>query len=173
MSEWIANYEGVVGTSPIILPHLCVKCARPSDGGIRYEASLDWTPGWIWLGVLWGFFPVILLYYAYVRRVDAEYSLCREHLCVLRRRKRAALWLAAAFAAALAAAIAAQIVLLGAVAGALLIAAVVSYVLSRPPLRAAGHEDGTFGIKGFGPDFLNVVAGPRRRSADYASSGEA
>jgi hypothetical protein len=168
VSEWTANDEGVIGTSPIILPHLCVKCGQSSHGGTRYEAELDWTPGWIWIGILWGFFPVILLYYASVRRVDVEYSLCTEHRAVLRRRKQAALWIAAGFLVVVAAAIAARVVYLWPVAFVVFLAAVITWSMSRPPLRTAGHEDGVFGIRGFGPDFLSAVAGGHRRSSEYA-----
>jgi hypothetical protein len=168
VSEWTANYDGVIGTSPIILPHLCVKCARPSDDGVRYKASLDWTPGWIWIGIFWGFFPVILLYYASVRRVDVEYSLCAEHRATLRKRKKAALWLAGGFLVLVAAAIATRFVYLWPVAFVVFVAAVITWMMSRPPLRAAGHEDGVFGIRGFGPDFLAGLAQGRQRSSDYA-----
>ena len=154
MSDWVVEGDIVIGTSPILLPHFCVECGRPSAGGVRYESDLYWYPGWIWIGVLWGIVPAWLLYYASRRAVYVEYSLCADPALSLRRRKLASALLMVAFIAVLAAAIAARSVLLGPVAGLLFIAGVVTYMTARPPLHTVDQDEGMFVLRGFGREFL-------------------
>jgi hypothetical protein len=151
--------HAVIGTSPIVLPHFCVDCGRPSEGGTRSESTLYWSPSWIWVGIFWGFVPIVLLYYAARRGVDISFSLCPIHARSLRLKKRAALIMTAAFVVALAAAIVFQSMYAAFVALALFILALIMFAAAGTPLRAAGHEDGVFGIKGFDRRFLAAVAG--------------
>jgi hypothetical protein len=158
VSDWVVEGDIVVGTSPILLPHICVECGRPSAGGVRYESDLFWYPGWIWIGILCGIIPAWLLYKASRRAVYVEYSLCADHVLSLRRRKLAGAVLMVAFAAVLAAAIAARSVPLGPVAGLLFIAGIVAYMAARPPLRAVDQYERMFVLRGFGREFLEGAA---------------
>lgn len=156
MPRWTVDAGTIVGMSPMELPDRCVKCGRYVPGGRRVEATLYWYPRRIW----WGPFIV----YAYVlerRPLEISYSLCPQHDRSLERRQQAALGLWALFVALLIAAFATQgnrICLVAAFA--LFIAALIVQTMARLPLWAASHDDGVFGVKGFGKDFLAAVAGP-------------
>jgi hypothetical protein len=158
MSDWMVKDRGVIGTSPIILPDCCVDCGRPGSDGIRAQTRLYWYPGWVWVGIFWGIFPVYLLYLAARRGVDVEYSICSEHVASMKRKKRAGLISAAFFVVLLAAAIYFRNPYLGGAALLALVVAAIMYMISGSPLRAAGHEDGVFGIKGFDDAFLEAAA---------------
>jgi hypothetical protein len=166
VSDWMVENGGVIGTSPIILPDFCVDCGRHGADGIRAQTRLYWYPGWVWVGIFWGIFPVYLLYLAARRGVDVEYSICSEHVESMKRKKRAGLISAACFVVLLAAAIFFQNPYLGGAALLALVVAAIMYMTSGSPLRAAGHEDGVFGIKGFDDTFLEAAA---RRSTATAT----
>jgi hypothetical protein len=159
MSDWIVDQKAVIGTSPIILPDFCVDCGRPASTGTRIDSTLHWSPGWIWIGIFWGFIPIFLLYYAARRGVDINYSLCALHARSIKLRKRAALATTAAFVAVLAAAIGFHYLYAGFAALAIFVIALIMWMAAGSPLRAAGHEDGVFGIKGFDKHFLAAAAG--------------
>ncbi len=162
MSDWIVDKNAIIGTSPMSLPDLCVECGRDASGGRRVDARLYWYPRWIWVGILWGVFPVVLLYYAARRPLEISYSLCPQDDRSLRTRKRAALVMWALFVALLIAAIATHFNRACVIATVVLFfAAVIAHFMALVPLTAAGHEDGVFGIKGFSKNFLLTVERPR------------
>ncbi len=78
MSDWIVAENAIIGTSPMELPDRCVECGRDASGGRRVDTRLYWYPRWIWVGILWGVFPVVLLYYAARRPLEIRYSLCPQ-----------------------------------------------------------------------------------------------
>jgi hypothetical protein len=166
MTDWMVAGKAVIGTSPIELPDLCIDCGREAQGHRRFKTTLHWFPRWIWVGVLWGILPVVLLYYAARRPLAVEYSLCEEHFRWLRLRKRVALTMWVVFAAVLAACA------VNRGTSAFLIAVLATFVLTVVlnmmawlPLRVAAHEDGVFGVKGFSEEFLERAAprSPRDR----------
>ena len=148
------------------LPERCVECGREASGGRRVHTRLFWHPRWIWVGILWGVVPVVLLYDAARRPLEISYSLCPHDDRSLRMRKRAALVMWALFVALLIAAVATHFnraCVFAAVA--LFFAAAIAHFMSLVPLTVAGHEDGVFGVKGFSKKFLLTVGGPRAGDA--------
>ncbi len=80
----------------------------------------------------------------------------------LRLRKRAAFVMWALFVALLIAAVATHFNRACVIATvALFFVAVVAHFMALVPLTAAGHEDGVFGVKGFGKNFLLAVERPK------------
>ena len=155
MPDWIVAKNAIVGTSPMELPDRCVECGRKASGGRRVETTLYWYPRWIWVGVLWGVFPVILLYFASRRRLKISYSLCPDDDRSLLTRKRAAMGAWALFVAVVIAAIATHFNRSCMIAAfVLFFVALIVHMMAGVPLRVAGHEHGVFGIKGFGKGFL-------------------
>jgi Na+-transporting NADH:ubiquinone oxidoreductase subunit NqrB len=161
VSDWIVAKDAIVGTSPMELPDRCVECGRDASGGRRVDTTLYWYPRWIWLGIFWGVIPVVLLYYAARRPLKISYSLCPEDDRSLRTRKRVAIGVWALFVAFLVAAVATHFNRFCVIAAIVLFfGAVIVHFMAVVPLSAAGHEDGVFGIKGFGKDFLSGVERP-------------
>lgn len=175
MPDWVVHERGVIGTSPIVLPHRCITCGRPTeDGGVRYRTILHWYPGWIWIGIFWGILPYVLLYYASRRPVKVDYSLCSDHVRSGRTKKYVTLGLALAFLVALAATIATRFWPVGAwVSLVLFLAAVAGWFVCGPPLRAADHDDGVFAVRGFGREFLSELGGPGARYRNVTSTRQA
>ncbi len=166
MSDWIVEKKAIIGTSPMELPDRCVECGGDASGGRRVDTRLYWYPRWIWVGILWGVFPVALLYYAARRPLEISYSLCPRDDHSLRMRKRAALVMWALFVALLIAAIATQFNRACVIATvALFFVAVIAHFMALVPLTAAGHEDGVFGVKGFSKNFLLAVERPKAGDA--------
>ncbi len=158
VSDWMVAKDAIVGTSPMKLPDRCVECGRRISGGRRVETTLYWYPRWIWVGILWGVFPAILLYFASRRRLEISYSLCSDDDRSLRKRKRVAMAAWALFLALLIATVVTQgnrVYLIAAFV--LLFVALILHMMAGVPLTVAGHEDGVFGIKGFGKEFLSTA----------------
>jgi hypothetical protein len=161
MSEWIVASDALVGTSPMELPGRCVECGGDVSGGRRVDSTLYWYPRWIWVGILWGVIPVILLYYASRRPLKIGYSLCPKDDWSLRMRKRVEMVMGALFAAFLIAGVATHFNRFCMIAAIVLfIAALIVHFMAQVPLRAAGHEDGVFGVRGFSKDFLSTAKAP-------------
>ena len=161
MSDWIVAKDAIVGTSPMEMPDRCVECGRDASAGRRVDTTLHWYPRWIWVGILWGVIPAVLLYYAARRPLEISYSLCPQDDRSFRIRKRAALVMWALFVALLIAAVATHFNRACVIATvALFFVAVIAHLMALVPLTAAGHEDGVFGVKGFSKDFLQAVERP-------------
>jgi hypothetical protein len=165
MTDWMITDRAVIGTSPMELPPICIDCGRERPDNVQVDTTLYWYPRWIWLGVLWGVFPIVLLYFAARRPLRIGYSLCEEH----RRWRRTQMRMAYGAWAVFVAVVVADIVthgwppLLIALVVALVIAAVL-HMMAWLPLRVAGHEEGVFGVRGFSKEFLEQAArrSPRR-----------
>ena len=161
MSDWMVAKNAIVGTSPMKLPDCCVECGRKASGGRRVEATLYWYPRWIWVGILWGVFPAILLYFASRRRLEISYSLCPDDNRSLRTRKRVALGTWALFVAVVIAAAATHFNRSCMIAAfVLFFVALIVQMMASVPLMVGGHEDGVFGVKGFGDEFLLAAGEP-------------
>jgi hypothetical protein len=162
VSDWIVAENAIIGTSPMELPDRRVECGRDASGGLRVDTRLYWYPRWIWVGILWGVFPVVLLYYAARRPLEISYSLCPHDDGSLRMRKRAALVMWALFVALLIAAVATHFNRACVIATVVLFfVAVIAHFMALVPLTVAGHEDGVFGVKGFSKKFLLAVERPK------------
>jgi hypothetical protein len=161
VSDWIVAKDAIVGTSPMKLPDRCVECGREASGGRRVETTLYWYPRWIWVGILWGVFPAILLYFASRRRLEISYSLCPDDDRSLRKRKRVAMGIWALFVAFVIAAVATHFNRFCMIAALVLFfVAWIVQMMTGVPLTVAGHEDGVFGVKGFGKEFLSAAGEP-------------
>jgi len=146
----------IVGTSPITLPACCVRCGQDSGNGVRVGTTLYAVPRWIWVGLLWGVFPVILLYYAARRPCDVEYWVCDECVARMRKRRCIALVLWAFFLAAVVVSVTSGLSWYVGVAVLLLVVA--AMIASRDPsLTAAGRDGRRFAVRGACPEFIAKV----------------
>jgi hypothetical protein len=159
MTDWMVADDAVVGTSPIALPPICVDCGRESPDNLYIETKLYWYPRWIWVGLIWGVFPAVLLYYAARRPLLIGYALCDDHVRWLRARRRLAYTMWAIFVALVVASVATRAwePLLIATFVVFVISAIAS-MMSWSPLRVAAHDDGVFGVRGFSAEFLRRAA---------------
>jgi hypothetical protein len=169
LSDWVVAKDAIIGTSPMELPDRCIECGRKAPGGRRVETTLYWYPRWIWVGIVWGVFPVFLLYFASRRRLEISYSLCPDDDRSLRTRKRMAMGAWALFLALLIAAVATHFNRISMIAALVLFfVAWIVQMMAGVPLTVAGHEDGAFGVKGLGKEFL--LAEGERRSTEAPES---
>jgi hypothetical protein len=66
------------------LPFICVKTNEPADDWLR--CKLYWHPDVIYLSILFGFVPYLIVALAVRSRADVEIGLCRKQ--IVRRRRR-------------------------------------------------------------------------------------
>lgn len=167
MSRWIVENDMIVGRSPLVLPPLCVKCGGASPDDVRCRSRLHWFPAWVYLFLLLGILPAVLLYYVTRRSVRVEYSLCVKHLAGLRRRRFIGIGLLVAFVAMLAVVVLTKIVVLGLVPAVLFVACLVALADARSAIRVVEREGHVFALQGFGADFITAVRSrPRFEAAD-------
>jgi hypothetical protein len=140
------------------LPERCVECGRKASGGQRVQTTLYWYPRWIWVGIIWGVFPALLLYFASRRPLDISYSLCADDYRSLRARKRAAMGAWALCVVLLIAAVATHFNRFCLIAAfVLFFVAVIVQMMARVALTVAGHDGGVFGVRGLSKDFLSAA----------------
>lgn len=161
MSDWTVDKGAILGTSSLVLPAQCVECGRDASHETRVDTVLHWYPAWIWVGLIWGLLPVVLLYYAARRPLRISYSLCPEHrrTLVVKKRIIAGMWALFAFVAIVAVAAPFNSYL---IAGALVLFVVtlIVHFAAGLSLRVTRHRKGIFTVIGFGQGFLAEVRHP-------------
>lgn len=158
------NFEVVAGklhaTSPVILPStLCLTCGSHDEGAEKYEKKIYYAPKWILLTIFLNVFILIILHLVLRKKLEATYSLCRN--CVAERSKR--VWIATGVTVA---------ALLGTILSGYLdsmpiftlsgvtfvVALIATFYFANPSLRAVGHSQGTFTLKGASDEFIAELA---------------
>ena len=159
MNDWMIAGQRRHRRLAVELPPICIDCGQRSSNNARFETTLYWYPTWIWVGILFGVFPAVLLYFAARRPLHIRYCLCEQHVRWRRAQKRVAYAAWVIFVALMVACVTTRMnppLLVAAVV--MLVVAAVLYMMAWLPLRVAGHEDGVFGVRGFGKEFLEQAA---------------
>lgn len=152
----------ITGGSPMFLPEYCVKCGRDAAHGRRTLGARYYYPPWIFLGLIAGLIPLIILSYVGRKQLQISYSLCPE--CARRQKNKK--WIAIAAWVVLAVVVYASLVLVNValliLAGFLFVLAWVVSYLANQPLTIAGYNSKTqvFTVKGAGERFFAVVDRP-------------
>lgn len=156
---WRVEGDRIISPSPLMLPEGCVTCGEPIVNGRRFDKTLFYCPPWVWLTILVGLLPFIIIYLVVRKPLAISYAQCNT--CV--GRQNAKKWIAAAvwvlFLAAVAVSIWSQSLIALIVMVVLFAGALVATTLASPPVRVTGHEGGYFLIKGGSPRFLSNLAG--------------
>lgn len=144
------------------LPMACVKSGESAPAGSwRKRRLMSWSPPWVFIGLLGGLLPLLILMVVASKKAHLVYSLGPA---AARRRANlqlVGLLLLGASLASIAGVITETIdgdlvlpLILGSIAG--IIASLVFFIVSNP-LRAIGHRKGWFKIKGASPGFLDTL----------------
>lgn len=144
------------------LPMSCVKTGTSvADGAWRKRKMIAWNPPWVFVGLLGGVVPLLILMLVCQKKAHIAYSLSDDARRTILGRRSVGFVLLALFVLALYLVISESVS--GDVAGTVLLGGVVSLILSlvffisATPLRATGHRNGWFRIKGAGSAFLDQL----------------
>jgi hypothetical protein len=150
----------ISGTSPMSLVENCVRCGTYAAHGRRIDATRYFYPLWVWLGLLAGLIPLIVLCAVGRKTLHISFSLCPE--CARAQRNRR--WIAAGAWGLVLLSIVASVglneawILVG--TGILFLGAVAASFLANAPLQVVGYKDQVFTVKGFGKKFLELRGMP-------------
>ncbi len=141
----------------MVLPDGCVKCGVPTPGGARTRKKLFYTPAWIWVTLLIGVVPLLVLYYVLRKPIEVSYCVCEKCTSRMGLKKGIAVAAWVLFLAAVAVgvytgatpALVAMVVLF--------IAAVVATVLVSAPLRVTGYDERYFSVGGACSEFVSAL----------------
>jgi len=143
----------ISGTSPMSLQPDCIRCGRDARGGRRVEGRLDYYPRWVWLGLVGGLLPVIVLCFIGRKKLRISFSLCPD--CARRQRWKqgmaAATWVLVAASILVSVKLDDAWILIG--TALLFVGAIVASVLGSDPLQVSAYQDRVFTVKGFGREF--------------------
>lgn len=151
-----------------VLPALCLKTGEQLSGDHwRKKVTIAWAPPWVYVGILGGILPLLILILIAQKKGEITYSLSSSARKRIVKRRLIGLGVLLCGVAAIGACIVNDgkgditgiLVLTGLV---LLITGLVIMVLSAP-IRVTGHRNGWFRIKGAGADFISTLA-PRSLS---------
>jgi hypothetical protein len=144
----------ISGTSPMHLAKNCVRCGKDAAQGRRISATQYFSPRWVWLGLLAGVLPVVVLYFVGRKTLHISYSLCPECAREERRKKwiAAGAWLLVAVSALASVGLGDAWILIA--CGILLVAAVVASFQANAPVIVSGYKDQVFTVKGVSEEFL-------------------
>jgi hypothetical protein len=156
---WRVEGDRIISPSPLTLPEGCVTCGDPVVNGRRFNKTLFYCSPWVWLTILVGLLPFIIIYLVVRKPLAISYAQCST--CVGRQNTKK--WIAVGvwvvFLAMVAVSIWSQSLIAVIVMIVLFLGALVATVLANPPLRVTGYESGYFFVKGASPRFLANLAG--------------
>ncbi|MEW4562986.1 hypothetical protein AB1K70_10700 [Bremerella sp. JC770] len=152
--------ERIVGTDPIILPHVCVKCGATQsaqDSSTRRKKDLYWVHPAIFVLVI-QLLIFLIVYLVTRRKCHVEYSLCRE--CNAKQRINIVYSLASLG------------IFIGMIAlmvhfenAWLSLGVIIAFVVmltfiirAGGPLTVKAYKEGEFQLRGASPEFLQVAA---------------
>jgi hypothetical protein len=149
----------LVGTSPMVLPEGCVKCGVPTPNGPRTRKKLYHYPVWIWVGLIAGLLPMLILYYVLRKPLDLSYCVCEKCSKSMGLKKGLAVsaWVLLLAGVAFVVATNPSIIVGAVVLGVLFVLALAATVMVSPPLRVAGYDERYFSVAGACPEFLTHV----------------
>jgi hypothetical protein len=157
-SRYEIKGKRIIGTSPILLPDICVKCGSEGRHGRRVNETMSCGNPLLWLLVF--FFNVLAVAIIYLftkNKVQVSYFMCDKCRAQIHKRKNinCAVWLAtiASFAAA---------VFLGGktlwiVFFILCVVGIITLAVSRYPIDVDAYENGKFYLRGFSRSYIDKL----------------
>lgn len=165
----------IVGTGPIILPELCVRCGTSAREGKRTEKTLYWAAPWLYVLILCNLLILAVVYLIVRKPVRVGYSQCAH----CRGRQLSWIWAAwGTFLGAIAMFILAanreqaEFAVVGVIA---LVGLIVFAFLAQAPVQVKNFRDPNFVLGGFSQEFLIEVRdsdGDEEWETDCRSCGE-
>lgn len=145
------------------LPALCLKTGQPLTGEHwRKKVTIAWSPPWVYIGILGGILPLLILILIAQKKGEITYSLSPGARKSILKRRLIGLGVLLAAITAIGAcfftgAESNDITGILALTGFLLLIASLVIMILAAPIRATGHRNGWFRIKGAGPDFVSTL----------------
>jgi hypothetical protein len=156
---WRVEGDTIISPSPLVLPEGCVGCGDPVVGGRRFNRTLYYCAPWVWLTILIGLLPFIIVYLVVRKPLALSYAQCNA--CAGRQdlKKWIAVGVWILLLAMIVVSIWSQSTIAIAVMAVLFVGALVATVIAGPPLRVTGHSLGYFTVKGASRRFLSNLSG--------------
>jgi hypothetical protein len=173
-SDLVPRHIHVAGTSihahgPLRLPtRVCVQCGSTEKGGTIRTDKVNYVSPWIWLTAFISLLVTWIVYLAARKQMDVQYYLCPK--CADKRKIRtmtSSLVNVGSIVGMILVVLIGDASMLSPFLGAFVLSAVAAYISSKPALRAVGHDDGCFKLKGASPVFLRSIT--RRQLPDETS----
>lgn len=149
----------VVRDGAMLPPRCVVTNEAINEQDWTKRRVLTWTPGWVYVGLLGGLLPLLILILCTQKKTNLTYSLSREVRNKIHARMAIA-WsiflvgLAAALSAAVFDAYAAMLILSGIV---VILVGLVCVILFQSQVKIARQFNGEYWIKGCGLAFLDSI----------------
>ena len=127
----------------------------------RKRKQISWNPPWIFIGILGGLLPILILMLIAQKKAHIVYSLGEKARSRIRNRQLMGCGLLVAFGLILAAGISQTGS--GSTGGALMLASIVALIaglivlITASPFKASSHRKGWFKMKGVSQDLLNEL----------------
>lgn len=127
----------------------------------RKRKQLSWNPPWIFIGILGGLLPILILMLIAQKKAHLVYSLGKKARSRIRNRYLLGSCLLVAFAVLLVAGISKSESGSNSASGLLMLASIVAliaglvFLIIASPIKAIGHRKGWFKVKGVSQDLLN------------------
>ena len=127
----------------------------------RKRKQISWNPPWIFIGILGGILPILILMLIAQKKAHIVYSLGQRARSRMRNRQLIGIGLLVAFGLIVAAGISKTGS--GSIGGVLVIPSIFTLILgliiliTASPLKTIGHRKGWFKMKGVSQDLLNEL----------------
>ncbi|RYD28743.1 MAG: hypothetical protein EOP87_19255 [Verrucomicrobiaceae bacterium] len=127
----------------------------------RKRKQLSWNPPWIFIGILGGLLPILILMLVVQKKAHLVYSLGKRARSRIRNRQLLGTGLLVAFAVILMAGISKSESGSNSTSGFLMMASVLAliaglvFLIIASPVKAVGHRKGWFKVKGVSQDLLD------------------
>lgn len=143
------------------LPMRCLVSGEAvAPDGWRKRKQISWNPPWIFIGILGGLLPILILMLVAQKKAHLVYSLGQKARSRIRNRYLLGTGLLLAFVLILMAGISGSESGSNCTSGILMIASVVAliaglvFLIIASPIKAIGHRKGWFKVKGVSQDLL-------------------
>jgi hypothetical protein len=162
VGDFFRNGKFLVFRDSAKLPMRClINGEAVTADAWRKRKQIAWNPPWIFIGLLGGVLPLLLLMLITQKKAYIEYSLGQQARSRIRNRRLIGSGLIVAFGLILAA----GITHMGSesIAGVLVFASIIALILglifltTASPFKAMGHRKGWFKMKGVSLDLLNEL----------------
>ncbi|RYZ91393.1 MAG: hypothetical protein EOP06_06935 [Proteobacteria bacterium] len=146
------------------LPMRCLVSGEAvAADGWRKRKQLSWNPPWIFIGILGGLLPILILMLIAQKKAHLVYSLGQKARSRIRNRYLLGTGLLLAFVLILMAGISGSESGSNSTSGILMIASVVAliaglvFLIIASPIKAIGHRKGWFKVKGVSQELLDEL----------------
>ena len=157
-----------------LLPELCLKTGQPvTADGWQKKVAITWSPPWVYLGILGGLIPLVILILVAQKKGQIRYSLSSEAWEKIKKRRAIGFLILLGFFATIAACFVPgmdeELIGILIMTGFLLLIVSLVVFISSAPIRAVRFRNGWFQVKGAGAEFLSTLTA--RSLSDFQSDG--